>query len=122
FTPSNTERRLDEYTGYRLLGAFLEYPDARVILGAGHFVVALVCGCRRPHQHPLLSPSAYRALATGSLGARIHRDQSLSDCAPLSRATSGSALPGRTETLCPGVPLASSPRVRFTIAGGRMEE
>jgi CRP-like cAMP-binding protein len=62
-------------------------------------MVALVCRCRRAHEYPVLSPSGNRALATGSLGARVHRDESVSDCAPLSRTASGRALRGRTEAL-----------------------
>jgi len=44
-------------------------------------------------------PSRERALATGSLGTRIHRNQPVSDHAHLSRASFGCPLRGRTQAV-----------------------
>jgi glyoxylase-like metal-dependent hydrolase (beta-lactamase superfamily II) len=89
----------DERSPGGLSGPFLEPLVARGVFGARHSLAAVVRRGRSADQHSILPYSGDCALAAGPLGARIHRDQSVSDHAHLSRATSRRALEGRAGAL-----------------------
>ena len=64
---SGTSGGAHERSPRRFTGEFLEYPDARILFGAGDSVAALVCRGRCSYQHPLLPLAAGCPLATDPL-------------------------------------------------------